>query len=61
MIIIIQDALNFTVQDPLLKSGGQVWKPVQTCSLEDPPQLETSGGQDRKPVQICSLEEPLQS
>ena len=27
----------------LVKSGGHHWRPVQTCSLEDPPVL-TSGG-----------------
>ena len=30
---------EMTVQGPLpvLTSGGQDWRPVQTCSLEDPP------------------------
>ena len=52
-MIITHDALNFTVQGPLLTSVGQVWRPVQTFSLEDPlpPRLLV--------LKTCSLEEPL--
>ena len=41
-------ASDLTAQTPgtaplLVKSGDQDWKPVQICSLEEPP-LMTSGG-----------------
>ena len=58
-VTITYDALDLTVQGPwplcrvpssilLVTSGGQDWRPVQTCPLEDitvqPPVLLTSGG-----------------
>ena len=49
-VIITHDSLDLIVQAPtpvshplLMSSADHNWRPVQTCSLEDPPAL-TSGG-----------------
>ena len=39
----------------LVKYGGQEWRPVQACSLENP-LLVTPGGQDWRPVQTSSFD-----
>ena len=58
LMFIIYDALNLTVymtRDPqLLTSGGQHWRPVQTCSLAPPPPGATSGGQSPKHIWFAS-------
>ena len=49
-VTISHDALELTVQGPLLvTSGGLRWRPVQTCSFGDPPGVTSGGGHIRFP------------
>ena len=47
-VLVLPKTCNLTVQGPTgslsVTSGGQDWKPVQTCLLQDPPLVLTSGG-----------------